>query len=87
VGRAAAERAVLEVKLEALKQKHAIEAEEAEMSKRQEHLRKQKEMLTLRFELDAANAKINILSTSKSHVSIGDGMNEYLKKTLKTRNL
>ena len=86
VGRAAAERAVLEVKLEALKQKH-VDAEEAELSKRQEKLRKQKEMLTLKYELEAANAKLNILSKTKSHGSIGDGMNEYLEKTLKTKEL
>lgn len=70
VAHAAAEKAVLEVKLEALKQKHAIEAEEAELSKRQENLKKQKEMLDLRCELDAANAKLDVLSKSKSHVSV-----------------
>ena len=77
---------MLEVKLEALKQKH-VDAEEAELSKRQEKLRKQKEMLTLKYELEAANAKLNILSKTKSHGSIGDGMNEYFEKTLKTKEL
>lgn len=39
-------------------------------------------MLDLRCELDAANAKLDVLSKSKSHVSVRDGMNEYLRKTV-----
>lgn len=80
--RAAAEKAALEVKLAALKEKHAIECEEEELVKKQEKLRKKKEILTLTSELDAANAKVAVLSDTRSQ-SPSDGMNEHLEETLK----
>lgn len=80
---AAAEKAALEIKLAALKEKHAIEREGEELAKKQEDLKKQKEMLALISELDAANAKVIVLSETKSKVSAADGMNEHLEKALK----
>ncbi|KAL1269212.1 hypothetical protein QQF64_031501 [Cirrhinus molitorella] len=59
------------------------ENEEEELVKKQEKLRKQKEMLTLTSKLDAANAKVAILSETRSKVSVAHGLNEYLEKTLK----
>ncbi len=57
---AEAERAALIARAEALKSKHAIEAQ-------QEELRKQKEQLELDAEIAASTAKIAVLSTVDSH--------------------
>lgn len=82
---AIADRAALEIKIAALKERHAIEEEEQELAKKQEHLRKQKEMLSLQSELEATNAKLAALKEEdvRSTASHGDGMNAYLDEALK----
>lgn len=80
--KAKADEAALMERLNALKRKHHIEAQEEELRLKQEQLRKEKEQFALETELAAANAKINKLDMSSKYGSkSSDGMNSYLEKS------
>lgn len=76
---AEAEKAALEAKLTALTEGHALEEEEEELNKQMKQLRKQKETLILKSELEATAARITVFNSveSQSKTAHLNAMNEY----------
>ncbi|KAG7480118.1 hypothetical protein JOB18_043621 [Solea senegalensis] len=78
--RAEAEKAALQARIQALKQKHALEDKEEELNVQKEQLRKRRETLELHTELAAAAAKLTVFKAAEEQIdstSTEDGMNAY----------
>lgn len=78
--KAEAERAALLVQAEGLKKKLALEREEAEMIRKGEEIKAQKEILTLETQLAAANAKIKVYDEMDGRSSVHSKQKENVAK-------
>ena len=77
--RAEAEKAAIQTRIQALKQKHALEEEEEELNVQKEQLRKRRETLELHTELAATTAKLTVYKSAEEQIDSNsmDGMNAY----------
>ena len=78
--KAEAERAALMAQAEGLKNKLALEREEAELTQRWEQIRAQKEMLSIETQLAAADAKIKVYDELDGRSSVLSRQKETVKR-------